>query len=169
MTPPIILDIEASGFGKNSYPIEIGFVSEQAETWCALIKPETDWLHWDDSAEQVHQISRATLHQHGKTAACVAQELNDRLHNAVVYTDGWIHDFIWMARLFDAADMVPHFKLEDLRHVLTHQQEVDWESTKREVLKEIKVDRHRASIDAKVIQMTWLRTSQQERSSMSNV
>ncbi|MFA6179529.1 MAG: hypothetical protein WC696_07975 [Candidatus Methylopumilus sp.] len=158
MTPPIILDIEASGFGKNSYPIEIGFVSEQAETWCALIKPEVDWLHWDDSAEQVHQISRATLHQRGKTAAYVAQELNDRLHNAVVYTDGWIHDFIWMARLFDAANITQHFKLEDLRDVLTRQQEVEWEATKSQVLLEMNVNRHRASIDAKLIQLTWLRT-----------
>ena len=158
MNPPIIIDIEASGFGKNSYPIEIGFISEQAETWCSLIKPESDWQHWEASAEQTHHITRETLYEYGLSASKVAQQLNDRLQGMVVYTDGWIHDFIWMARLFDAADMAPHFKLEDLRHVLTHQQEVEWENTKLEVLQEIKVDRHRASIDAKVIQMTWLRT-----------
>jgi len=158
MNPPIIIDIEASGFGKNSYPIEIGFISEQGETWCSLIKPEADWQHWEASAEQTHHISREVLFEYGLNASKVAQQLNDRLQGMVVYTDGWIHDFIWLARLFDSADMAPHFKLEDLRHVLTSEQEVQWESTKCQVLAEMAVSRHRASIDAKVIQMTWLRT-----------
>jgi len=56
--------------------------------------------------------------------------------------------------------------LDLLRHVLTYQQEVEWENTKLEVLQEIKVDRHRASIDAKVIQSTWVRTRRNECSSI---
>ena len=34
---PTILDIEASGFGPGSYPIEIGFVTGAGKAWCSLI------------------------------------------------------------------------------------------------------------------------------------
>ncbi len=158
MTPPIILDIEASGFGKNSYPIEVGFINESLNTWCALIKPEADWYHWDSSAESMHYITRESLLNHGKPAQLVAQALNDQLRNKTVYSDGWMHDFIWISLLFDSANTAPHFKLEDLRNVLTPKQEATWHDTKNLVQQELKIKRHRASVDAKVLQLTWQRT-----------
>lgn len=161
MTPPIILDIEASGFGKDSYPIEIGFVSEQGEAWCALIKPAEQWRHWDERAARMHLITRENLLTHGKSIVSVAQELNDRLQNTIVYTDGWIHDFIWLARLFDEANMRPHFKLQDLREMLSPAQEVRWEAAKSQILLEMNEARHRASTDARLIQLTWLRTREE--------
>jgi hypothetical protein len=158
MSPPIIIDIEASGFGRGSYPIEVGFVLESGSTWCSLIKPEQDWQHWDESAETAHQITRETLFQQGKTAYFIAQELNDRLLNKTVYSDGWVHDFIWLSRLYDAANTSVHFKFKDLREILTKNQEAIWHETKAEVMEELNVQRHRASADAKVLQLTWLRT-----------
>lgn len=158
MNLPIIIDIEASGFGKNGYPIEVGFVSEQAETWCTLIKPDEGWVHWDANAESAHQIKRPNLYLYGKPVSYVAQYLNDQLLNKTVYTDGWGHDYIWLSRLFDSAETAPHFKLEDLRKVLTPQQEASWHSTKAQVINELGASRHRASIDAKVLQLTWQRT-----------
>ena len=158
MIPPIIIDIEASGFGKNSYPIEIGYIAEDAETWCCLIRPEADWQHWDETAESTHGISRERLAELGKPAAVVAQLMNDRLQNCTVYTDGWGHDFIWLSLLFETANISPHFKIEDLRKVLKPHQEAIWEVTKSQVQEELKAHRHRASSDAQVIQLTWLRT-----------
>ena len=38
---PVIIDIEASGFGKGSYPIEIGYYSENSETTSARIRITT--------------------------------------------------------------------------------------------------------------------------------
>ncbi len=57
-TAPIILDIEASGFGRSGYPIEIGYALPDGQTWCSLIRPEPEWTHWDPSAEAVHHISQ---------------------------------------------------------------------------------------------------------------
>ena len=158
MNLPIIIDVEASGFGKNGYPIEVGIITENASTWCSLITPEDDWQHWDESAENAHNIKREFLYTHGKSAKEIAQQLNEKLHNKIVYTDGWMHDYVWISRLFDAANLTQRFKLEDLRNVLTEQQQATWHATKDQVLKELNETRHRASIDAKVIQITWLRT-----------
>jgi hypothetical protein len=158
MNPPIILDIEASGFGKNSYPIEVGFIDESLNTWCALIKPEEDWQHWDFEAENMHDISRDCLLKHGKSAKLVAEALNQQLQNKTVYSDGWMHDFTWISLLFDSAKIQQRFKLEDLRHVLTPKQEAIWHATKKLVQQELNTKRHRASVDAKVLQLTWQRT-----------
>lgn len=158
MTVPIIIDFEASGFGKGSYPIEVGFSGRHGEGWCALIRPEDDWLHWDLEAAKVHHIPREILVQRGKSSTYVAEQLNIFLTGYRVYTDGWGQDYVWMARLFDAAGMVPRFKLADLREIITPEQETRWHITKDKVLKELGILRHRASSDARVLQLTWLRT-----------
>ncbi len=158
MTVPIIIDFEASGFGKGSYPIEVGFSGRHGEGWCALIRPENDWQHWDDDAAKVHHIRREILVERGRSSSYVADQLNVFLAGHTVYTDGWGQDYVWMARLFDAADTVPHFKLADIREIISPEQEVGWHATKDQVVKELGVSRHRASSDAKVLQLTWLRT-----------
>jgi hypothetical protein len=70
--PPIIVDIEASGFGVHSYPIEIGVAFNDGTKCCSLIRPGAAWTHWDSVAEQVHHVSRSTLETHGKPVAEVA-------------------------------------------------------------------------------------------------
>lgn len=158
MTPPIILDIEASGFGRDSYPIEIGFVMENGESWCRLIHPEPDWVYWDPAAENVHKIPRRVLLERGDHARAIAQELNDLLLNKTVYSDGWAHDYVWLANLFEAAGFSCHFKLDDLRSILTPDQQAQWHDTKGIVENTIELRRHRASSDAKIIQLTWIQT-----------
>ena len=76
---PTILDIEASGFGPGSYPIEVGLVLPDGDAWCSLIRPEPGWLHWDPSAEQVHGTKVALVGDIGcevmlrvGSAACVS-------------------------------------------------------------------------------------------------
>lgn len=158
MTVPIVIDFEASGFGKGSYPIEVGFSRRHGEGWCTLIRPEDDWQHWDQHAAKVHHIPREILIERGKSATLVAEQLNAYLGGHTVYTDGWTQDYVWMARLYDAAGRVPSFKLADLREIITPQQESLWHATKEHVTEELNVSRHRASSDARVLQLTWLRT-----------
>ena len=45
---PTILDLEASGFGRGSYPIEIGFVEAGGLPFCSLIQSAPDWEYWDE-------------------------------------------------------------------------------------------------------------------------
>jgi ribosomal protein S18 acetylase RimI-like enzyme len=153
---PIVLDIEASGFGSRSYPIEIGLALEDESTFCSLITPEPEWTHWDPSAELVHHIDRAMLLQHGVSARSVADTLNKRLTGSVVYSDGWAHDYSWLALLFDAAGATPRFRLESLRSLLNDAEAARWHETKHQVVAALRYERHRASADARVLQLTLL-------------
>ncbi|WP_374602441.1 GNAT family N-acetyltransferase [Niveibacterium sp.] len=154
---PIVIDIEASGFGPRSYPIEIGLALGNNRALCTLVCPEAEWTHWDSSAEAIHHISRDSLFQHGRPAQHVAEVLNRELAGKVVYTDGWANDYTWLALLFDAAGRVPAFRLDNLRTLLSEEEANRWHDTKAQVQAELHVERHRASNDARVLQLTLLR------------
>lgn len=151
---PVIIDIEASGFGGGSYPIEIGFVMGDGQTWCTLVRPEPDWRHWDPAAESIHHVTRALLEQRGKSAQEVAWQVNAQLRGQDVYSDGWANDFSWLGRLFDSVDSFPTFRLRSLRELLTEDEAARWHATKAQVQSVLQLRRHRASSDARLIQET---------------
>lgn len=86
---PTVIDIEASGFGRGSYPIEIGFVLPDGRGDCMLIRPIAAWRHWDPAAEALHHISRDLLRRHGQPVGDVVERLERQLHGRTVYSDGW--------------------------------------------------------------------------------
>ena len=150
---PCVIDIEASGFGRNSYPIEIGFVLPDGRTRCMLVRPAEDWTHWDDGAALMHGITRATLAAHGKTPREVAQVLNHDLAGLTAYCDGWAHDYSWLAALYEEAGMSPTFRLESVNCLLGDTQLSQLDEQRRGALAEMGLTRHRASNDAKALQM----------------
>ena len=154
---PTVLDVEASGFGRDSYPIEIGFVLPNGHAFCTLIRPEAHWTHWDAQAEATHHIPRALILQRGVAVPDVARAINAQLAGQTVYSDGWINDYSWVGALFDAADMSPAFKLENLRALLDDEQADQWHAIKAQVSSERGTQRHRASADARLLQLTLLR------------
>lgn len=152
--PPAILDIEASGFGHGSYPIEVGFVLPDGRAWCSLIHPEADWLHWDAAAAAVHGITRAQLQQHGRAPRTVCEALNRQLRGQTVYSDAWAHDYTWLGRLYEVAERSPTFRLENLRALLDEGEAARWHEVKQQVMARMGLARHRASADARVLQQT---------------
>lgn len=158
MTVPIIIDFEASGVGPGSYPIEVGFSGRHGEGWCSLIRPEDDWTHWDLDAARIHGIAREILIERGNTTQFVAEQLNFFLGGRTIYSDAWEQDFLWLERLFASAQMTPQFTLVDLFDIVGDDQLPNWDATREQIMKELRVARHRASSDARVLQLTWLRT-----------
>jgi hypothetical protein len=154
-TPPV-LDIEASGFGRGSYPIEIGYVRSDGSTWCTLIRPFPQWQHWDPQAEQVHGIARPLLFEHGRVATEITERMNRELRGQTVYSDAWYHDYIWLNQLFDSADTQPAFTLKDMRSLLDEPEQARWDATRRAVAERLQLNRHRASNDARILQSTLL-------------
>ena len=154
---PAVLDIEASGFGRDSYPIEIGFVLADGAAYCSLIRPAPAWTHWDPAAERLHRISLENAIAHGRDVVEVASQLNTRLHGLTLYCDGWAHDFVWLSVLFEAAGMTPSFKLGNLRGLLSEPEAERWSEAKAQVQNEMPMPRHRASSDATLLQRTLLR------------
>ncbi|MBI3560156.1 MAG: hypothetical protein HY080_00345 [Gammaproteobacteria bacterium] len=155
---PYIIDIEASGFGQDSYPIEVGLALAPLQRYCALIQPIDEWKHWDERAAHIHGITRETLRCHGKPVQQVATELNALLQNHTVYSDGWVVDKPWIICLFAAARVKQNFFISPLENILNEQQITSWDSTKQGVVHELQLQRHRASYDALIIQETYRRT-----------
>lgn len=151
---PAVLDIEASGFGRSSYPIEVGCVLSDGKSFCSLIRPAPEWTHWDPKAEQLHHISRDLVRDKGRSVVEVAQMLNVQLRGQTVYSDGWANDFTWISALFDVADLSPYFKLENLRSLLTEDEAEQWHAVKQQMFQGLGEQRHRASNDARVLQLT---------------
>jgi hypothetical protein len=155
--PPCVLDIEASGFGGRSYPIEIGYVLGDGRSRCTLVRPAPQWTHWDPAAERVHHIARATLLRHGRPAAEVARMLNDDLAGRTVYCDGWAHDYPWLAALFEEAGCSPGFRLESVMRLLDEPRLARLDAAHRDARQELGLTRHRASGDARALQLALLR------------
>ncbi len=156
---PLIIDVEASGFGRGSYPIEVGVALASGETRCMIIRREPEWVHWDDSAEGLHGISREELNRHGKSVAEVANFLNSWLAGQVVYSDAWGNDSSWLALLFEYANVGQRFKLESLRSLLNEHQLEVWHETKENLTQASDFRRHRASNDALILQQTYCKTA----------
>lgn len=155
---PTVIDIEASGFGAHSYPIEIGVVRGDGVRYCALIKPAKDWSHWDDSAEALHGIKRSTLFSLGKQACTVCDELNDFLRDEEVYSDAWVHDERWLLALFHSCNKHPKFSMKAIEFIMHESQYGIWDDVKAQVHLQLKLERHRASSDAFLIQQTYIQS-----------
>ena len=155
-----MIDIEASGFGADSYPIEIGYVLPDGQSHCTLIRPAPGWTHWDPQAEKVHRIPLSTVLRHGRDVEEVAGQLNEQMDGLVVYCDGWAHDYSWLGTLFEAAGCSPRFRLENLRALLTDREAAYWAIVKAQVTQEMRLQRHRASSDARILRHTLLRLRQ---------
>jgi DNA polymerase III epsilon subunit-like protein len=155
---PSIVDIEASGFGAASYPIEIGIVRYDGAKWCKLIRPYDAWMHWDEKAEALHGITREMLHTRGLEPAKVCQELNHFLGNTVVYSDGWVVDNPWLIKLFSAAQIDMTFTCRAMEYILNETQMCLWHEVKDDLSEQCDTKRHRASTDAFLIQQTFIKT-----------
>lgn len=156
---PIIIDVEASGFGKGSYPVEVGVVLPDGSRHCYLITPARTWNSWDAEAEEIHGISRELLLTYGRPLQDVAWRLNELLRNKTVYSDAWAFDMSWLGKLYDAANMQQRFRVAGIAELIDEQQRSCWHEVKREVAEEMGLRRHRASGDARILQETWRRLS----------
>lgn len=156
--PPSIIDVEASGFGAQSYPIEIGVVRYDGAKWCKLIRPYDHWVHWDDSAEALHGISREMLNSYGVPPATICLELNSFLGNTMVYSDGWVVDHPWLITLFSAAGVDMTFSCRALEYILHEKQMAHWHAVKSRLLDSSDAKRHRASTDAMIVQQVYMET-----------
>lgn len=151
MIQPVIIDIEASGFGRGSYPIEIGYHMPDGRSWCTLVRPEDDWIHWDPLAEKVHGIARELLFEHGRAPVDICLSLNVALLGQPVYCDAWAYDYVWLSRLYDVAGLPMTYRLKDLRELLGECEQRHWHALREAVEQRLQLQRHRASGDARTL------------------
>ncbi|GAA6134720.1 hypothetical protein NBRC116188_15090 [Oceaniserpentilla sp. 4NH20-0058] len=157
MEVPAIIDLEASGFGRGSYPIEVGIALQDGSVHALLIQPAESWTHWDESAEAIHGISREYLMAHGKTPREVALYLNDMCSGTTLYSDAWSFDSSWLGRLFDEAEIIQRFRLDTITRLLTEDEMSHWSDTKDAMVKELQLEIHRAANDVTLLRETFKR------------
>ncbi|BBB26537.1 hypothetical protein [Amphritea japonica] len=140
----ICLDLEASGLGPGSYPIEVAWKSTEHECDNFFIDPGSvpGWDFWDDFAEEMHGICRAELHQSGISVTDACDRLNAKLQGQDVISDAWEFDSFWLRRLFEAADRAMMFRLIGLSEVLSPEELIQYRFVCKAQLR-----RHRAMAD----------------------
>ena len=82
----------------------------------------------------------------------VARELNELLHGITLFSDGWPYDYGWLNLLYEAADMIPSFKLDALQKLLNEEQIDHWLDAVVHSQHALAIQRHRASSDARIQQ-----------------
>lgn len=76
-----------SSLHYNSHSIKFAWSFPDGEIMSYLIKPEPDWVDWDDYAENyIHGISRAQLEAEGLPAVEVVEKMTAALAGHNVYT-----------------------------------------------------------------------------------
>ena len=114
------IDLEASGLGPASWPIEVGWCFPDNEPEALLIAPSEEWSDeaWDNQAEALHGVSQKTLRKNGQPVNQVCQRLNKALTGVDVFSDAPDWDGFWLYRLFSAAGVKQGFGLKDFGELL---------------------------------------------------
>lgn len=114
------IDLEASGLGASSWPIEVGWCFPNTEPETYLIAPAEDWPDeaWDKQAEALHGVSQSMLHKKGQPIDQVCRRLNEALDGVDVFSDAPDWDAFWLYRLFSAAGEKQGFGLKDFGELL---------------------------------------------------
>lgn len=110
----VFLDFEASSLGKTSYPIEVAWVFEDGRSESRLIRPAPHWTDWDEEAEAIHGIARATLISDGVPHDAVAERMIDVLTGHALHASAPSWDGKWLSTLLRAARLPRHsLRLKD--------------------------------------------------------
>jgi hypothetical protein len=143
----IILDCEASGLAQESYPIQIGWVNMfTKEEDSFYIRPAEDWVHWDEHAQDIHNIPRKLLYDVGLTVEQAAKRLTKSLGECPIFTDAPAFDGFWVTKLFEEAKLPLPF---DFHSVYALVEEDKIEETRTELQSSLRP--HDALDDVKAI------------------
>ena len=114
------IDLEASGLGPFSWPIEVGWALEDGVTDAVLISPAPSWSMdaWDLKAERLHGISPRVLSDLGLDPAEACERIEAALAGRTVYSDAPDWDGFWMLRLFQAAGRRCEIRLNDFARAM---------------------------------------------------
>lgn len=104
----VFIDFEASSLSKTSFPIEVGWVFEDGQSFSCLIRSAPDWDDWSEEAEAIHRISREDLRREGTAVETVAQKMLDMLagHDLFASAPSW--DGKWLSVLLRAGGFPRH-------------------------------------------------------------
>lgn len=154
--PLAFIDLEASGLGSKSWPLEVGWAFAAGEPRSFLIRPDDSWTDdaWDADAQRLHGLKRDQLLRDGVPAPEVCRALNAAFDGVRVYSDAPDWDGFWLFRLFAAAGVRQGFTLLDfgrlVRPLLGRGEQAILARAAR-----LAPRRHRAADDARHLQVLY--------------
>jgi hypothetical protein len=104
----VFIDFEASSLGKDSYPIEVGWVFVDGRSEGHLIRPAPTWTDWNVEAEAIHGIARTTLEREGVPHERVAARMIEVLDGHDLFASAPSWDGKWLSVLLRAAGLPRH-------------------------------------------------------------
>ncbi len=116
-----IIDFEASGLSKSSYPIEVAWGDSMKTVTSYLLNPEKmdDWTDWNLKSFEFHGIPRDDLVKKGKDPRRVASHMIDELAGKTVYSDEPKFDNMWKDRLLIDSGYDPALiRIKNLKYFL---------------------------------------------------
>jgi hypothetical protein len=101
----LFLDIEASPLHCGSYPVEVGWCSEDGTGEAHLIRPAPGWDDWSLASQEIHGLSRERLREFGRPHGEVARRALKvlRAPDVRVVSDAPEYDGRWLGELLAAA------------------------------------------------------------------
>ena len=153
------IDLEASGLGADSWPIEVGWCFPDSAPCAHLIRTAPAWKDaaWDPKAEALHGVAREELARAGAAPEDVCDALNGALSGVRVYSDAPDWDGFWLYRLYQAARMRQAFELWDFRDLFAHLT-FDQINDARAQASAVAPHRHRAAADVLHMQTLFAMT-----------
>lgn len=161
---PCFLDVEASSFAAESYPIELAWSDPSGEIRRFLIKPLPEWTDWSSDSEGIHGIERGRVERNGWPVDYIAERLVEDLAGRTVYTDAPAFDSDWVERLFQAVgqpvpchfDHVDELLIKRMRqpNQMIFEVMADIDDLKRAV-KSVAVGKHSAGYDVGYLLQLW--------------
>lgn len=116
-----IIDFEASGLGRESYPIEVAWGDGRHPVRSFLLNPEhmDGWTGWDPRSVEFHGLSREELIQNGEDPRRVAERMVRELAGKTLYSDEPRYDNMWKDRLLTDAGYDPELvHIQNLKYFL---------------------------------------------------
>lgn len=165
---PIFVDVEASSFAGDSYPIEIAWNMPDSKIENHLINPYCikEWIDWDPASQAVHGLSRNYLSNNGEPPLSVAKRMNKVLSGCDVYSDAAEYDAFWIDQLFKVTGLIREFSVRDFYSLLPNEITNGYFMSNNSVLskyqekarKRAGVAAHRASHDVKYLVELYMMT-----------
>ncbi|PWG61472.1 hypothetical protein [Sediminicurvatus halobius] len=158
---PCFIDVEASGIAPDSYPVEVAWSKPDGSVTDCLIAPVDYWTHWDANAEAIHGIPRELAVREGESVERVTLRLNAALGQVgVAYSDASALDGWWLDVLFEAAGLLPEFRVAPAIEVFPDTTLAALEGYKEAAYQRIGGQRHRAETDVRALLEAYRLASQ---------
>lgn len=161
---PCFIDVEASGFGPDSWPVSVAWCDHTGEIRKLLVRPLPSWTHWDEQAERVHGLTRARVELEGSAPAEVAAHLEADLKGMLAFSDAPDFDAGWLAALYRGLGRQTPFSLDNADDLLVgamlRPNELLWQAQARldrvkEELRATASGRHDAGYDVGFLVALW--------------